>query len=263
MISRHYNLLNKITKSGRRLIIARRDDLSNGLLERGNLLFVSAQNGRVQGYDFHRLRRCRELRFYLLLFGGKFPLSSPQPTAPNMPAEPRWTAERVAFICEQYLSKRKSAGEIAKMLGPAFSRNAVTGKLYRIGALRARSGVGLSKSHGLPRGNNFCPGRKQRKKPIEIDQTSKRDVQKVIAAAPPLSDDRDGKAFLRRTEALFDIPGIPLLDAHPKHCRWPAKPEGSLAHVCGAAVAHGSYCAFHAAIAYRSKPINCPRTSEL
>src|SRR5262249_3022761 len=73
---------------------------------------------------------------------------------------PKWTSERADFVREQYLDHRKSAGEIALMLGPAFTRNAVTGKLYRMGALQARSGTALGKTHGLPRVNHFCPGGK-------------------------------------------------------------------------------------------------------
>jgi hypothetical protein len=74
------------------------------------------------------------------------------------PAEapsPKWTSKRVAFITEQYLIFRKSGGEIARMLGPAFTRNSVTGKLFRTGALKARSGLGLGQDHGLPRGSKF------------------------------------------------------------------------------------------------------------
>jgi hypothetical protein len=80
------------------------------------------------------------------------------PACPENAAEapsPKWTSERVAFITEQYLIYRKSGGEIARMLGPAFTRNSVTGKLFRTGALKARSGMGLRSDHGLPRGVNF------------------------------------------------------------------------------------------------------------
>ena len=63
----------------------------------------------------------------------------------------KWTPDIVAFICAQYLDERKSAGEIAKALDYAFSRNAVTGKLLRVGALGKRKGVELGKDHGLPR----------------------------------------------------------------------------------------------------------------
>ena len=79
---------------------------------------------------------------------------------PGLPGSPeasstKWTSERIAFITEQYLIFHKSGGEIARMLGPAFTRNSVTGKLFRTGALKARSGLGLRQDHGLPRGSNF------------------------------------------------------------------------------------------------------------
>ncbi len=57
----------------------------------------------------------------------------------------KWTPEIVAYICSQYLEERKSAGEIAKALNYAFSRNAVTGKLLRVGALGQRKGIDLGK----------------------------------------------------------------------------------------------------------------------
>jgi hypothetical protein len=84
---------------------------------------------------------------------------------PAEASSPKWTDERVAFITEQYLIFRKSGGEIARMRGPAFTRNAVTGKLFRTGALKARSGLGLGQDHGLPRGSNFgSPRSRSRKK---------------------------------------------------------------------------------------------------
>lgn len=46
-----------------------------------------------------------------------------------------WTEDRVAFIRAQYLEGRKSASEIAALLGDV-TREAVCGKLYRIGARR-------------------------------------------------------------------------------------------------------------------------------
>jgi hypothetical protein len=62
---------------------------------------------------------------------------------------------------------------------------------------------------------------------------------------------------------LFDIPEIPLLDAQRGQCRWPARTENATAHVCGAPSSRGAYCAHHAAIAYRLKPISRPRLNEI
>ena len=174
------------------------------------------------------------------------------PACPENAAEapsPKWTSERVAFITEQYLIYRKSGGEIARMLGPAFTRNSVTGKLFRTGALKARSGMGLRSDHGLPRGANFGNPRSGSRK--------KREEAKPPAPAKQLVEERPqaepgGADFVKKTEALFEIDGIALLEAKEGQCRWPARSVDGAAHVCGAPKVRGAYCETHAAIAYRS-----------
>jgi hypothetical protein len=173
------------------------------------------------------------------------------PTCPENAAEatsPKWTSERVAFITEQYLIYRKSGGEIARMLGPAFTRNSVTGKLFRTGALKARSGMGLRGDHGLPRGANFGnPRSRSRKKREEAKPPApaKRSVEAFLS-------EPGGAYFVKKTEALFEIDGIALLKAKGDQCRWPARSVDGAAHVCGAPKVRGSYCETHATIAYRS-----------
>ena len=161
---------------------------------------------------------------------------------------PKWTSERVAFITEQYLIYRKSGGEIARMLGPAFTRNSVTGKLFRTGALKARSGMGLRSDHGLPRGGNFGnprSGSRKTREEAKPPAPAEQPVEERAQAEP------DSAHFVKKTEALFEIDGIALLGAEEGQCRWPAKPVNG-AHVCGAPKVLGAYCETHAAIAYRS-----------
>jgi len=163
---------------------------------------------------------------------------------------PKWTSERVAFITEQYLMFRKSGGEIARMLGPAFTRNSVTGKLFRTGALKARSGIGLGQDHGLPKGSNFgSPRSRSREKREDVNGTlapAKQSMDELPQAEPGSAE------FVKKTEALFEIDGTALIDAKGGQCRWPAKSVDGAAHVCGAPKACGAYCEAHAAIAYRS-----------
>jgi hypothetical protein len=162
----------------------------------------------------------------------------------------KWTPEIVAYICREYLDERKSAGEIAKALNYAFSRNAVTGKLLRVGALGQRKGVDLGKNHGLPK---KPPERKARS---EKRQPKRKAAPHKIEAAPPPPVETGPEAepadlkLVARAESLFEGPGIPLLEASSRHCRWPAKSENGAPHVCGLAKARGAYCAFHAGIAY-------------
>jgi len=174
------------------------------------------------------------------------------PSCPENAAEapsPKWTSERVAFITEQYLIYRKSGGEIARMLGPAFTRNSVTGKLFRTGALKARSGMGLGSDHGLPRGANFGNPRSGSRKKLEDAKPSvpaKQSVEERPQAEP------GGADFVKKTEALFEIDGIAVLKAKGDQCCWPARSVDGAAYVCGAPKARGAYCETHAAIAYRS-----------
>ena len=173
------------------------------------------------------------------------------PACPENAAEaplPKWTSERVAFITEQYLIYRKSGGEIARMLGPAFTRNSVTGKLFRTGALKARSGMGLRSDHGLPRGANFGNPRSGSRKKRE-DAKPPAPAKSMEAFPQP---EPGGAYFVKKTEALFEIDGIALIEAKAGQCRWPARSVDGAAHVCGAPKVRGAYCETHAAIAYRN-----------
>src|SRR5271166_6170359 len=139
---------------------------------------------------------------------------------PAEASSPKWTSERVAFITEQYLIFRKSGGEIARMLGPAFTRNSVTGKLFRTGALKARSGLALAGDHGLPRGANFGnprSGSRKKRGDAKPPAPAKQPVDELPQAEP------GGADFVKKTEALFEIGGIALLGAKEGQCRWPAR----------------------------------------
>lgn len=162
----------------------------------------------------------------------------------------KWTPEIVAYICSQYLEERKSAGEIAKALNYAFSRNAVTGKLLRVGALGQRKGVDLGKNHGLPKNPPAPKARSEKRLPKR-----KTAPPKIKATPPPPVEtgpdlEPADLKLVARAESLFDGPGIPLLETSWRHCRWPAKSEAGAPHVCGLQKVRGAYCAFHAGIAY-------------
>ena len=130
---------------------------------------------------------------------------------PAEASSPKWTSERVAFITEQYLIFRKSGGEIARMLGPAFTRNAVTGKLFRTGALKARSGLGLGQDHGLPRGSNFGSPRSRSRKKREDAKAPPAPADQSVEALPEAEP--GGPEFVKKSEVLFEIDGIALIDA--------------------------------------------------
>jgi GcrA cell cycle regulator len=139
-----------------------------------------------------------------------------------------WTEDRVAFIRAQYLDGRKSAGEIAALLGDV-TREAVCGKLYRIGARREGPPVRQAKAPRL----------------------------KAAASANPrrTSTLRSGPAFSSKPFDEMPIENaIPFLEAAAEDCRWiTGQRDGGLS-VCGRRKSRGAFCADHAAMAYIGQP---------
>ena len=138
-----------------------------------------------------------------------------------------WTEDRVAFIRAQYLEGRKSASEIAALLGDV-TREAVCGKLYRIGARRQGPPV--------------------RRKKIRILDPSPRRTQRRA----PRRDGSPDTLSQERQETLAERV-IPFLDAGPAHCRWITGEHGGGFYVCGHTKSRGSFCGHHAEIAYQGR----------
>jgi hypothetical protein len=108
--------------------------------------------------------------------------------------------------------------------------------------------MGLRSDHGLPRGANFGnprSGPRKKREDAEPPAPAKQLVEERSQAEPASAD------FVKKTETLFEIDGIALLEAKEGQCRWPARSIDGAAHVCGAPKVRGAYCETHAAIAYR------------
>jgi GcrA cell cycle regulator len=138
-----------------------------------------------------------------------------------------WTVERVAFIRAQYLDARKSAGEIAALLGDV-TREAVCGKLYRIGARRQGP-----------------PVRQKKVRRLETHANSKPRPNSRWHGGPVSPS--------RHLEETLAEKAIPFLDAQPAHCRWITGKHGGGFYVCGHLKSRGAFCGHHAAIAYQAR----------
>lgn len=138
-----------------------------------------------------------------------------------------WTDQRVAELrrlAETGLSCRQIACEI----GGGVSRNAVIGKLVRLGINRGHAG----RSASVPRTPRAPRPRRQ----------------STLIFAPTLAE----------LPSIEEIPApfvcanrVPLLEAQEGQCRWPAADDGSAMMVCGnPKFGAYSYCAGHCRIAY-------------
>lgn len=136
-----------------------------------------------------------------------------------------WTPARVARL-RRLWNEGCTAAEIARRLAGGVTRNAVLGKLYRLGLCQRA----LAPRRGAARGE---PGA----------------ARPRLAAAPAAGHGADHAAVGPDT-GLRGLASVLSID---RGCRWPLgdplQPGFSL---CGRPVARGAYCAAHAARAYRS-----------
>ena len=136
-----------------------------------------------------------------------------------------WTTERVAQL-RSCVDAGLSCGQIAYEIG--VSRNAVIGKINRLGLSRTR--------------NADAPRlRTPMRRPHVLTQRS---ALKALFASEPVTED------------VVSTEPCSLLNLAPRRCRWPIS-AGSTAELsfCGNITADGmSYCAGHARMAYRLSP---------
>ena len=144
-----------------------------------------------------------------------------------------WTEDRVTE-----LRTRWANGETGSQIGRAMhakSRNAIVGKLYRLG-LRSRLPIGA-------------------KTELKPSRTKRNTVHHI-----------DGHIFLRGDDVTepeppqqFTNPKL-LLELEPCDCRWPGAGRGAEMLYCGAPVLNGySYCLQHCRIAFQPRLPRMPR----
>jgi GcrA cell cycle regulator len=133
-----------------------------------------------------------------------------------------WTAERVAQL-RSGVGAGLSCAQIANEIG--VSRNAVIGKINRLGLSRGRNPA-------APRRNSASGRRPQ--------VLTQRLVLKALFTSAPVADD------------VVSSEPCSLLNLAPRKCRWPISGATAAFTFCGNTTVEGmSYCAGHARMAYR------------
>jgi GcrA cell cycle regulator len=159
-----------------------------------------------------------------------------------------WTDERIEQL-KQHWMEGKSASQIAGLLGNGVSRNAVIGKVHRLGlASRAKS---PSSSGSRSRRTAPSPAAHRVAAP------------RLTSAAPRIT--RGATALAIAPEALaeddpqiFESVVVPMslrvtiIELKEAMCRWPlGDPTSSEFRYCGSPAASGPYCAYHGGLAYQ------------
>ena len=147
-----------------------------------------------------------------------------------------WTEDRVGALKKLWL-EGQSASQIAKQLGGGVTRNAVIGKVHRLG-LSGRA------APSQPARATFRPSRpRPAAQPTQAPSAPRRieAVQPRPAAAPSVP------------APMPDLPGtatVLTLGAHM--CKWPiGDPSTSEFSFCGRRASEGVYCVEHARVAYQ------------
>lgn len=143
-----------------------------------------------------------------------------------------WTDQRVELLRALWAEGR-SAAQIARTLGGGVTRNAVIGKIHRLG---------LS---GRPQ-----PARPRRRASAAPPARAEAPVARPRPTRP------SSKSAARRSEGAapaFEGRGLAtVLTIRAGACRWPLGEPGSEAFsFCGRSATRGAYCAQHGAAAYR------------
>jgi GcrA cell cycle regulator len=159
-----------------------------------------------------------------------------------------WTDEVVEQL-KQHWMEGKSASQIASLLGNGLTRNAVIGKVHRLGlAARAKSpGSGASRPRRLA-----PPSRPHRPAAARLSSPAPR----IMRGATALAIAPEALSVVEQPE--FESVVVPMslrvtiIELKEAMCRWPlGDPTTSEFRYCGSPTGSGPYCAYHAGLAYQ------------
>jgi GcrA cell cycle regulator len=156
-----------------------------------------------------------------------------------------WTDERVETLRKLW-QDGMSASQIAAELGHGISRNAVIGKVHRLGL----SGRVKAPSSAAPRARNRDRDREARFAPPRPPQPMVQGANALAYSPKP----HPAPAPRQAEEVVVPISErVTILELREAMCRWPlGDPSNSEFRYCGAKSPQGvSYCAYHSRIAYQ------------
>jgi GcrA cell cycle regulator len=159
-----------------------------------------------------------------------------------------WTDERVEQLKQHWIDG-KSASQIAGLLGNGLTRNAVIGKVHRLGlAGRAKS----PRSGGSrPRPATQFPAQRRTPAPRVA-----RAVPRIMrgATALAISPQTQAEAEPQEFESVV-VPmslRVTIVELKEAMCRWPlGDPASPDFRYCGSPAMTGPYCAYHCGLAYQ------------
>jgi len=158
-----------------------------------------------------------------------------------------WTDERVEQLRQHWL-EGKSASQIAGLLGNGVTRNAVIGKVHRLGL----AGRAKSPPSAPPRPRPSVPQGAAHRPAASRPLAAQRMVRgaTALALAPQSLAEPEPQTF-----AGVVVPmslRVTIVELKEAMCRWPlGDPASPDFRYCGSPAPGGPYCVHHAALAYQ------------
>jgi GcrA cell cycle regulator len=159
-----------------------------------------------------------------------------------------WTDERVEQL-KLHWTEGKTASQIASLLGQGVSRNAVIGKVHRLGL----AGRAKTPNTGGARPRRPAPSpTAHRAAALRLTQAAPRITRgaTALAIAPAAISEADPHIF----ESVV-VPmslRVTIVELNESMCRWPlGDPATSEFRYCGSPAASGPYCAYHGGLAHQ------------
>ncbi len=170
-----------------------------------------------------------------------------------------WTDERVELLRKLW-NEGLSASRVAAEIGGGISRNAVIGKIHRLGLSQR------AKAPPAPRARLAKPARHSAPTRAHMPNM----MGNVALAFQPRALAAPQSRLQEEVVALISEP-VTLVELREAMCRWPmGDPTTSEFRFCGAKtpIGAGPYCCYHARIAYqpaqdRRRAREQPRTARL
>ncbi len=160
-----------------------------------------------------------------------------------------WTEERVELLRKLW-TEGLSASRVAAELGGGITRNAVIGKIHRLGLAERDKTPKPFMRNASEKG-----ARKPNQQANEADQSAETPavMGNVALALAPLAEAAPAPAA-QRDVVIPITQRVTLMELRESMCRWPmGDPSNSEFRFCGARSPAGSgpYCATHARLAYQ------------
>ena len=150
---------------------------------------------------------------------------------------------------KQHWIDGKSASQIAGLLGNGVTRNAVIGKVHRLGL----AGRAKTPSTSAPRPRRLAPPPVHRVVGPRLSSPAPRMMRgaTAFALAPETLSELESQEEFESVVLPMSL-RVTIVELKESMCRWPlGDPATSEFRYCGSPAASGPYCAYHGGLAYQ------------